>query len=254
MATSKARKKPGLALDQALDGIIKQHKDSNKPLAVILAGHNGSGKSTLWYNHLVNSFRIPLVNADRMMMSILPEVQGPTLLPSWAITLRDSDKEWMQVAQKGVESFVAHAMGRKVPFAQETVFSYWDEQKDGTVRSKIDLITELQRNKYFVLLVFVGLRDAQLSIARVSSRKAAGGHDVGAARLLTRFPRTQKAISEAIKIADASILVDNSRRPDQAFTVARIQAKKKAIYDVRNDEAPVPTEISAWLDLVSPQP
>lgn len=237
------------SLDKALKGLIRQHKESNKPLAVILAGHNGSGKSTLWYQYIVDSFRIPLVNADRMMLSILPEAQP---LPDWAVDLRDNNEEWMRVAQKGVESFVAHAMGRQVPFAQETVFSFWEPQKDGTVKSKLDLITELQRNKYFVLLVFVGLRDAQLSVARVSSRKAAGGHDVDPARLLTRFPRTQKAISEAVKIADASILVDNSRRPDQAFTVARIQAKKSVIYDIRDEPAGTPSEISAWLDVVSP--
>jgi predicted ABC-type ATPase len=143
-------------------------------------------------------------------------------------------------------------MGRQVPFAQETVFSYWEPQQDGKIRSKVDLIHKLQQNHYFVLLIFVGLRDAQLSIARVSSRKAAGGHDVAIDRLLARFERTQRAVSHAVNIADASILVDNSRRPDQAFTVARIQAKTQVIYDIRNGSAIVPTEIAAWLNVVSP--
>jgi len=31
----------------------------------------------------------------------------------------------MGVAQKGVQSYVAQAMVQQVPFATETVFSYW---------------------------------------------------------------------------------------------------------------------------------
>ena len=39
----------------------------------VLFGHNGSGKSTMWYEHIVDNIQIPLINADRMMLSILPE-------------------------------------------------------------------------------------------------------------------------------------------------------------------------------------
>lgn len=45
----------------------------DKPVAFVLAGHNGSGKSTLWRERLSDALRIPLINADRMMLSILPE-------------------------------------------------------------------------------------------------------------------------------------------------------------------------------------
>jgi predicted ABC-type ATPase len=141
----------------------------------------------------------------------------------------------------------------KVPFAQETVFSYWEPQPDGTVRSKIDLILNLQKQKYFVLLIFVGLQDEQRSIARVSSRKAAGGHDVEIQRLISCFPRTQKAIAQAVNVADASILVGNSRSPKQAFTVGRIQAKKQVVYDIRSESAGVPREIAAWLSIICPK-
>ena len=123
-------------LAHAVTAVRKAQKKSGKPLAVVLAGHNGSGKSTLWYGHLANSFQIPLVNADRMMMSILPEVQKGRCLPSWASTIRDSNESWMQVAQKGVQAFVAQAMANNVPFAMETVFSHWKKRADGTIESK----------------------------------------------------------------------------------------------------------------------
>ena len=51
----------------------------NKPLAMVLAGHNGSGKSTLWYDNLVRALRIPLINADRLTLSLLPRITGHLL-------------------------------------------------------------------------------------------------------------------------------------------------------------------------------
>lgn len=145
-----------ILLPHAVELVLNRQKSSKKPLAIILAGHNGSGKSTLWYaKGLADKFQVPLINADRMMMSILPEVSpGTRSLPQWASRLRDSDPSWMRVAQKGVEAFVAKAMIEKVPFAMETVFSHWRMREDGTVESKIDLIRQMQERNYFVLLFF----------------------------------------------------------------------------------------------------
>ena len=190
-------------LADAVSDVLKAQADSGKPLAIVLAGHNGSGKSTLWYERLAPTIRIPLINADRMMMSILPEVGSGKKLPRWASELRDSDTSWMKVAQKGVEAFVAQAMARKVPFAMETVFSYWEERPDGTIASKVDLIRQMQAAGYFVVLFFVGLSSVQLSMARVSTRVQQGGHTVDPDALLRRFPRTQRAIREAASVADA---------------------------------------------------
>lgn len=49
---------------------------TDKPLAIVLAGHNGSGKSTLWYAKFADALQIPLVNADRLTLSMLPEPSG----------------------------------------------------------------------------------------------------------------------------------------------------------------------------------
>ena len=163
------------SLAQAVDEVRREQRRAGKPLAVILAGHNGSGKSTMWLRHLSPSFRIPLVNADRMMLSILPEADHEGRLIKWAQALRDTDESWMKVAQKGVEAFVAQAMARGVPFAMETVFSYWEALPNGKFASKIDLIREMQAAGYFVLLFFVGLSNVRLSIGRVMTRVAEGG-------------------------------------------------------------------------------
>ena len=240
------------SLAEAVDQVLERQIASGKPLAIILAGHNGSGKSTMWARHLVPAVQMPLVNADRMMLSILPDVPLGRL-PGWARRLRDENQSWMSVAQHGVEAFVLQAMLQRVPFAMETVFSHWRERPDGTIESKIDRIRELREAGYFAVLLFVGLADVQLSIGRVATRVEGGGHAVDIDKLEQRFPRTQRAIREAIPIADAAILVDNSREPDVAFTVCRVQMGDEEIYDVRAEADHPPAAISAWLDLVCPR-
>ena len=241
------------ALNDTVEQILQAQRSTKKPLAIILAGHNGSGKSTMWRRTLSAQLQIPLVNADRMMLSILPEPGDDGALETWAQHLRDTDTNWMKVAQNGVQAFVGHAIQARVPFAMETVFSHWDVQPDGTISSKLDLIRDMQKEGYFVLLFFVGLANVGLSILRVQTRVADNGHDVETARLVGRFPRTQRAIAEAAKIADASIFADNSRDRKQAFTICRVQLGEKRLFDLRDGERSVPSAILEWLDVVSPR-
>ena len=234
----------------AIDQMLTAQTAAGKPPAFMLAGHNGSGKSTMWYDRLAPTLQIPLVNADRMMMSILPD-PGRKGLPTWAQELRDTDEDWMAVAQRGVDAFVLNAMAQKVSFATETVFSHWKPLADGTFESKIDRIREMQAAGYFVVLLFVGLADVGLSIGRVATRVSRGGHAVANEKLIARFPRTQTAVRHAIAIADAAMLVDNSRTEDEAFTVCRVQMGAQCLYDVR-DSGDSPSVVRAWLDVVAP--
>jgi predicted ABC-type ATPase len=239
-------------LREAVEQILEAQRTTRRPLAIILAGHNGSGKSTMWRKRLSGQLQIPLVNADRIMLSVLPEPTGDGSLEPWAQALRDTDQSWMLVAQRGVEAFVAHAMNAKVPFAMETVFSYWEEQPDGTTRSKLDLIRDMQSAGYFVLLFFVGLTNVDLSILRVATRVAEKGHNVPTERLRRRFPKTQRAVRAATEIADATILTDNSRDETQAFTVCRAQLRDRVLFDLRQESVPVPPAIAQWLNMISP--
>jgi predicted ABC-type ATPase len=185
------------------------------------------------------------------MLSILPEADTKGFIPDWAAELRDTDQIWMKVAQKGVEAFVAQAMVQKVPFAMETVFSHWQVQEDGTIDSKIRLIEQLQDAGYFVLLVFVGLSNSALSVARVSTRVESGGHAVDTHKLLERFPRTRMAICNGLSVADAAILNDNSLDEKRAYSVCRIQLKAEEVFDIRREGEP-PKAITEWLNVVSP--
>jgi predicted ABC-type ATPase len=95
----------------------------DKPLAIVLAGHNGSGKSTLWYDKLADQLKIPLINADRLTLSILPHpIDAKQTLRPWAAKLRDSDERWQKLSQEGVQLFMGLIMDQHMPFGFETVF------------------------------------------------------------------------------------------------------------------------------------
>jgi len=223
----------------------------------VLAGHNGSGKSTLWYDRLADDLQIPLVNADRLTLSLLPPAGTGKNLKAWASRLRDEDERWQKLSQDGVQLFMGLAMDQGMPFAFETVFSFLQAQPDGTFKSKTDVIHTLQKHGYYVILLFVGLASAELSILRVSTRKRQGGHDVPEAKLRSRFPRTQQAIRMASEVADLTLMFDNSRNLDHAFTLVRAQSRNKILYDCRDvsfKQDPDLVKIaSIWLAKVAPQ-
>jgi predicted ABC-type ATPase len=245
------RRPPGLSklLQQAASG-------KSKPTAFILAGHNGSGKTTLWNERLAPQLQIPLVNADRITASILPPADAATgQLPRWAQRLRDNDIRWQRLSQAGVQAFVGLVMEQNMPFAFETVFSHWKKLPDGRLESKADIIKTLQAAGYYVVLLFVGLSSAQLSVLRVETRKEQGGHGVPLNKLNSRFPRTQRAIGYAAPMADMTLMFDNSRTPDKAFALVRAQRGKRVLFDCRDRQYILDRSLRAvarpWLDKVT---
>lgn len=223
---------------------------AGQPIAYVVAGHNGSGKSTLWKERLAPDIHVPLVNADRLMMSILPDPVGGHL-PGWARTLRDTDERWMKLTQRSVQSFIDLIIDQRMAFAFETVFSHWVEKPDGTFESKIDLITKLQARGYVVALLFVGLASSDLSITRV----ARGGHSVDPRRLRDRFPRTQAAVRHASHVADATLMFDNSQ-DGAGFRLALVRTPTRVTYDLRDDRSVrrnTRALAASWLDVVAPR-
>jgi predicted ABC-type ATPase len=214
---------------------LKSANATSRPVAFVLAGHNGSGKSTLWHERLAAELKIPLINADRLIGSILPPPALETnRLPTWAEQLRDEDERWQRLAQESVQAFTGLIMSRRMPFAFETVFSHWRERADGSFESKADIILQLQKAGYFVVLLFVGLANVELSILRVQTRKQQGGHAVPEVKLRERFARTQKAVGQAAPLADMTLMFDNSRDRRHAYSLVRAQQGKTVWFDCRN--------------------
>jgi len=237
-------------------GKLLEQTRGPRPVAFVLAGHNGSGKSTLWYSRLAASLQMPLINADRMMMSILPDADPATgHIPAWAQRLRDDDEKWQVLSQEGVRAFKSLVMDQRMPFAFETVFSHWKPLPGGGHASKADDIRAMQEAGYFVVLLFVGLVSVDMSIFRVSTRKQQGGHDVDRGKLVERFPRTQAAVGHAAQIANMTLMFDNSRSGKSAFALVRAQAKKSVLFDARDPKFDMDPELRAvcdpWLEKVA---
>ena len=228
-------------------------KGPEKPVAFVLAGHKGSGKSTLWNDRLVTQLRIPLINADRLTLSILPPIGDRQPLPVWARRLRDKDVRWQLLSQEGVLAFISLVIEKRMSFAFETVFSYWKQRSDGTFDSKAEIIETLQDKGYFVVLLFVGLASVDLSILRVETRRAQGGHDVPTNRLRARYPRTQKAVAHAAPIADMTIMFDNSGGLSGAFALVRAQRKKQVLFDCRDDRYQTNSQLRKLAELWLPK-
>jgi hypothetical protein len=82
------------------------------------------------------------------------------------------------------------------------------------------------------------------------------GHAVPIDKLRQRFPRTQIAIGMASKVADLTLMFDNSRDSTQAFSLALVRTPNESIYDCR-DQAFVQDQAliaiaSKWLNIVDP--
>jgi predicted ABC-type ATPase len=232
LSTFRHRRPPDLTrlLDEAVEGV-------DKPIAIVLAGHNGSGKSTLWKQRLAPRLQIPLVNADRLTASILPERDPKTgQIPKWAQQLRDDDERWQRLSQDAVKAISHLVMANRMPFATETVFSHWRPRGDGTFESKADLILELQKAGYYVALIFVGLATPDISALRVRQRWQQGGHNVPSEKIEQRFPRTQKAIGYAAPLADITLMFDNSLDERHAFSLARVQKGARILFDCRDTQ------------------
>jgi predicted ABC-type ATPase len=157
---------------------------------VFLAGSNGAGKSTFFDAYLAD-LGLPFVNADRVAAAL--RKADPDAAPA------DLDRRAFAEAERLRKAFVASGLA----FCTETVFS-------DPAGAKLGLLREARRRGFSVLLVFIGLESAQLSVARVMQRVREGGHDVADDKLHGRFTRTLDNLRAALPLADDALLFDNS--------------------------------------------
>jgi predicted ABC-type ATPase len=160
------------------------------PVLIFLAGPNGAGKSTFFERYLAD-LGILYVNADRVAAAI-------RAAPSPA-AVGDIDRRAFATTE-GLRAALVHA---RIAFCTETVFS-------DPAGAKLRILADARARGFVVLLVFIGLASAELSIGRVVERVMQGGHDVPDAKLRARFPRTLKNLRAAIAVVDDAYLLDNS--------------------------------------------
>jgi predicted ABC-type ATPase len=151
-----------------------------RPIVVALAGPNGAGKTTFYHAHLQPA-ALRFVNADVLARELHLDAYA-------AAQIADRLRHQM-VAER--ESFVF-----------ETVFS-------DPVGDKLNFLKEAARAGYVVVLCFIGISGPDVSEQRVAMRVSQGGHDVPAAKLVSRFPRTLANLKTAIREVRYVFIFDN---------------------------------------------
>ena len=156
------------------------------PVLHLIAGPNGAGKSTL-YRYLIQP-RFPdlvFVNADVHEREALQHIDNP-------LKRSEAARAWAD-AQR------ADLLARGGSFVSETVFSH---------PSKLDLIREAQGLGFEVALYVVCVSDPRRLLRRVKQRVQEGGHDVPGNKILERYPRTVANLTQAVRMANLSMLFD----------------------------------------------
>ena len=151
--------------------------DSSRPRILVFAGPNGSGKSTITKG-------IPIcgiyVNADEIK--------------------RISQCSDLEAAQEA-EQIRQMLLNAHKDFTFETVLS--------TDRN-LELLRKAKAQGYEIHAVFVLTNDPKINVERVKSRVQAGGHDVPVEKIIGRYARSLRNLSQLVRIADHTRVIDNS--------------------------------------------
>lgn len=170
--------------------------DSSRPRILVFAGPNGSGKSTITKG-------IPIcgiyVNADEIK--------------------RISQCSDLEAAQEA-EQIRQMLLNAHKDFTFETVLS--------TDRN-LELLRKAKAQGYEIHAVFVLTNDPKINVERVKSRVQAGGHDVPAEKIIGRYARSLRNLSQLVRIADHTRVIDNSG--DKPHLICEVIKQRLTIWE-----------------------
>lgn len=159
-----------------------------QPSCIFLAGPNGSGKSSI-YRKLQPAG--DFINAD----DIAKELQDRTNSNGWPGLRTEAGR----IAIQRIDALIE---GRR-DFVFETTLSG---------RHSLRVMRDAKAAGFHIGLVFVILDQPSRNIARVEHRVHDGGHHVPANEIVRRYERSLANLCDALRIADESVIIDNSPR------------------------------------------
>ena len=182
------------------------------PSLVVIAGPNGSGKSTLYRRicQKIPSFcELPFVNPDEI---------AKELFASYLSEDSSAYRARMITAGKKALKTRNDLLSRQKDFGFETTLSG---------HSEIRFIQKAYSLGYRITLIYVGLNNPMLSIARVKSRMLDGGHFVAPEDIIRRWSRSENNLIELRSFAHRIYLIDNSYDCHHVVAKVRQIAAKK---------------------------
>jgi len=155
------------------------------PQLWVFAGPNGSGKTTLAQAFVAGL--IDIVNPDEIAYSLAPGRYGDPAIG--ILAGRQAIERRHSLLEVGAT------------FAIETTL---------TGRGELRFMQAARDLDYKVNLVFVCLASLDFSRGRVAERVKSGGHPIPDADLVRRFDRSLGQLPQAMRLADRSVIVDNT--------------------------------------------
>ncbi len=140
----------------------------NKPVPTcwIIAGPNGAGKTTFALEYLPQMADCTrFINADLIAAGLSPLAPERGLLAASRLFIRE----------------IRACISARESFALETTLSG---------RTYLKLLEQLNADHWRIELIYLALPSVEMSKLRVAERVAHGGHDIAAADIKRRFPRS----------------------------------------------------------------
>lgn len=177
-----------------------------RPKLILIAGPNGSGKSTLTrtLGDAGMDFGV-YINPD----DIAKHLDG-------------NDLENARKAQRIAEKKRLELLEQGISHSFESVMSH---------PSKIEYLVTARNKGFHVVLIFVGINDPKINVARVSDRVKKGGHDVPTDKIIERYKRTMEMLFDATMEADEALVFDNTDRLKGLQLAAKVKGKQLVKYD-----------------------
>ena len=179
-----------------------------KPRVILIAGPNGSGKSTLTEMFMEKGMDFgKYINPDEIAKTI------------------DGDYDAaVREAQRIAESRRTELLNSGISHSFESVMSH---------PSKIEYLVTAKAKGFDVILLFVGINDPAVNVARVANRVAKGGHDVPEEKIVERYKRTMDMLYQAAITADRALIFDNTESSAGLTPAAEINGGKLVNWNPR---------------------
>ncbi|RLA79477.1 MAG: hypothetical protein DRG78_12885 [Epsilonproteobacteria bacterium] len=227
------------------------------PRLRIFAGPNGSGKSTL--NSIISKELLGVyINPDE----IEKEIKKFDFLDMLNYKIQTNEEEvikffrnhpLIEKAQLDDELYLLSFNDNKISFTNILINSYYAsicadfirhqllESKISftfeTVMSskdKVDFLKKAQDAGYRTYLYFIATQDPIVNISRVKNRVKLGGHNVPEDKIVSRYYRSLKLLSEAVKYSSRAYIFDNSSQ--EKLWIAQINDGKE--FEFKSDIIP----------------
>jgi len=177
------------------------------PQLWVIAGPNGAGKTTVVSIRL--RARIPIINTDDIAKNMQPngQISSATLIKAGRLSLAQQQT----------------LLAERKSFGLEATFAG---------KREIILMQAAKQLGYKVNLVYIGIRSASVSCARVLARVSNGGHSVPFSDIHRRYPRSLENLKTGLALADRAYILDNSgKRRRLLLSIDKRGIKFAAQYD-----------------------